>query len=75
MDIKRVMDDFLKTKIAVIGDVMLDRTIYGKKRGKTSEADGFIVDVIREGYCLGGAANTAANDIIRASYLSLIRFG
>lgn len=63
MDIKAVLDRFSKTKIAVIGDVILDHFIYGEVERISPEAPVPIVKVEqgKEFYELGGAANTAAN--------------
>lgn len=47
--------------IAVIGDVMLDRYIWGKVARISPEAPVPVVEVNRESYQLGGAANVANN--------------
>jgi len=47
--------------IAVIGDVMLDRYIWGKVARISPEAPVPVVEVNKESYQLGGAANVANN--------------
>jgi rfaE bifunctional protein kinase chain/domain len=61
---KRVSDILEKSKgkrIAVIGDVMLDRYVYGEVTRISPEAPVQVVDVINNEYKLGGAANVANN--------------
>jgi rfaE bifunctional protein kinase chain/domain len=50
-----------KKKIAIIGDVMLDKYVYGDIFRVSPEAPVPIVDTIRTDYKLGGAANVANN--------------
>ncbi|MDH7515695.1 MAG: D-glycero-beta-D-manno-heptose-7-phosphate kinase [Bacteroidota bacterium] len=50
-----------RTFIAVIGDVMLDRYIWGNVSRISPEAPVPVVDVVRESSNLGGAANVALN--------------
>ncbi|MCB2204969.1 D-glycero-beta-D-manno-heptose-7-phosphate kinase [bacterium] len=47
--------------VAVIGDVMLDRYIWGRVSRISPEAPVPVVDVIRESNHLGGASNVALN--------------
>jgi len=47
--------------VAVIGDVMLDRYIWGKVSRISPEAPVPVVDVQRESHHLGGASNVALN--------------
>lgn len=61
MDIKKVLDNFSKTRIAVVGDVMLDSYIYGSVDGISPEAPVLILKANEEVYELGGAANVAKN--------------
>jgi len=49
------------TKIAVIGDLMLDHYIYGRVDRISPEAPVQVVNFQEEKYCLGGAGNVAAN--------------
>ncbi len=48
-------------RIAIIGDVMLDRYIWGEVQRISPEAPVPVVEASRETYRLGGAANVAAN--------------
>lgn len=48
-------------RIAVIGDVMLDRSVFGVVERLSAEAPIPIVDVTEETYQLGGAANVVNN--------------
>ena len=48
-------------KIAVVGDVMLDRYFWGNVSRISPEAPVPVVDLEREDFHLGGAANAAAN--------------
>ncbi len=58
---KEILEKFKEKKIAVIGDIILDKYIYGKVDRISPEAPVPIVKVINEKYTLGGAANVAAN--------------
>jgi rfaE bifunctional protein kinase chain/domain len=48
-------------RIAVIGDVMLDRSVFGTVERLSAEAPIPIIDVTEETYQLGGAANVVNN--------------
>jgi len=50
-----------KKKIAIIGDVMLDKYVYGEVSRISPEAPVQVVDVKSTEYKLGGAANVANN--------------
>ncbi len=52
---------FRDLRILVIGDVMLDRFIWGSVSRISPEAPVPVVEVRRESTCLGGAANVSAN--------------
>ncbi len=56
-----ILKDFKNRKIVVIGDVMLDKTIFGDVSRISSEAPAPIIEVKNESYHPGGAANVAAN--------------
>ena len=47
--------------ILIIGDVMLDKYVWGHVRRTSPEAQVPVVEVEREAYHLGGAANVASN--------------
>lgn len=54
-------EKFKKTKIGVIGDVMLDRYILGEVKRISPEASVPVFTVEKEFFAPGGAANVAAN--------------
>ncbi|MCJ8330606.1 MAG: D-glycero-beta-D-manno-heptose-7-phosphate kinase [Lentisphaeria bacterium] len=56
-----LIEKFSSQKIAVVGDVMLDRYIYGTASRISPEAPVPVVKVDREEYVLGGAANVQRN--------------
>lgn len=58
---KQIIDNFKRRKIAVIGDVILDRYLWGDVERISPEAPVPIVDIKRESVNLGGAANVAWN--------------
>lgn len=57
----RIIDQFSNRKILVIGDVMLDRYISGNVARISPEAPVQIVDVRKEDFFPGGAANVSSN--------------
>ncbi len=61
MNLDHLLDEFLNAKIVVIGDIMLDKYVFGNVSRISPEAPVPIVNVIEESYKLGGAANVAAN--------------
>jgi len=63
MDIKllKVVDDFPKKKIAIIGDLMLDRYVEGNVSRISPEAPIQILKIENERFVPGGAGNTANN--------------
>lgn len=56
-----VLKNFKNKKILVVGDLMLDRYIWGKVRRISPEAPVPVVEVTGDTYALGGAANVANN--------------
>ena len=52
---------FRKQRILVLGDVMLDRFVWGSVNRISPEAPVPVVEIRKETTCLGGAANVAAN--------------
>lgn len=64
IDVKRLrqaVGKFSKAKVLVLGDVMLDRFIWGAVRRISPEAPVPVVEVESETYMLGGAANVLHN--------------
>src|SRR5215813_8755219 len=56
-----VLAGFSGKRILVIGDLMLDEYIWGKVSRISPEAPVPVIDVTRESYYPGGAANIARN--------------
>ncbi|MCS7215116.1 MAG: D-glycero-beta-D-manno-heptose-7-phosphate kinase [Thermodesulfovibrio sp.] len=61
--VEKFFENFKDKKILVIGDVILDRYIFGKVMRISPEAPVPVVEVYEEQYRLGGAANVANNII------------
>lgn len=59
--LKKIVRDFRKVKVLVVGDVMLDEYIWGKVTRISPEAPVPVVNVCEESLSLGGAANVAHN--------------
>ena len=57
----KIIEKFKSKKILVIGDVMLDKYIWGEVTRISPEAPVQIVNVVKEEYVPGGASNVAAN--------------
>jgi len=58
---KNILREFKKKKILVIGDLILDRYIWGKVNRISPEAPVPVVEVTDENFLLGGASNVANN--------------
>jgi rfaE bifunctional protein kinase chain/domain len=59
--INKYINEFKKSRILVIGDIMLDRYIYGNVHRISSEAPVPVVEVEKEIFVLGGVGNVANN--------------
>ncbi len=59
--LQKLFKKFKEKKILVIGDIILDRYIFGKVSRISPEAPVPVVEVYEESYRLGGAANVANN--------------
>lgn len=59
--LEHLFRSFENKHIAVIGDVMLDKYIFGKVERISPEAPVPVIDVSSQSYRLGGAANVATN--------------
>jgi rfaE bifunctional protein kinase chain/domain len=59
--LRQLLKRFAQQKILVVGDVMLDHFLWGKVSRISPEAPVPVVDVQRESYFPGGAANVARN--------------
>ena len=73
MDIDALFESFKEKKIAVVGDIMLDKYIFGHVSRVSPEYPVPVVDVSHETLRLGGAANVAVN--IRAMGTATVLFG
>jgi len=58
---RKYLDQFKNKKIAVIGDLILDKYIFGDVERISPEAPIPIINVKKETFAPGGAANVAAN--------------
>lgn len=58
-----ILKNFKNTKVLVIGDLILDRYIWGKVNRISPEAPVPVVEVTEDNFMLGGAANVANNII------------
>jgi rfaE bifunctional protein kinase chain/domain len=59
--LKRLLPNFQKMQIGVLGDLMLDRYLWGDATRLSPEAAVPVVDLLSQSQCLGGAGNVAAN--------------
>src|ERR1700751_6288516 len=57
----QIAAEFPKKRLLVIGDVMLDGYVWGRVSRISPEAPVPVVEVLRESYYPGGAANVARN--------------
>jgi len=58
---EELLHEFPTKRILVIGDLMLDEFVWGRVSRISPEAPVPVVEVIRESYYPGGAANVARN--------------
>src|SRR5512142_1637732 len=56
-----IIDRFSRTRILVVGDIVLDHYIWGKVSRISPEAPVPVVNVTRESLLLGGATNVVNN--------------
>src|ERR1700716_2560331 len=59
--LKRLIPRLRGKRIGVLGDLMLDRYLWGTASRLSPEAAVPVVDFERQDECLGGAGNVAAN--------------
>jgi len=59
--VRQILSGATKTRVAVVGDAMLDHFIWGNVARISPEAPVPVVDFERESYMPGGAANVARN--------------
>lgn len=72
MDYKKIIRGFKDKNILVIGDLILDHYIWGKVNRISPEAPVPVVEVTREEFLLGGAANVAHNIVSLGGKASVI---
>lgn len=60
-ELREILNGFKGKRIAVIGDMMVDHYLWGQVDRVSPEAPVPVVDVEREEYRLGGAANVVSN--------------
>lgn len=71
----KTLSGFKKKKILVIGDIILDRYIWGRVSRISPEAPVPIVEVTDENFLLGGAANVANNIVSLGGKATLVGVG
>ncbi len=57
----RLLARFSDARVLVVGDLMLDHFVWGRVERISPEAPVPVVQVTRESFCLGGAANAVQN--------------
>jgi rfaE bifunctional protein kinase chain/domain len=75
MDYGRIISGFREKSVLVVGDLILDHYIWGRVSRISPEAPVPVVEVTRESFMLGGAANVAHNIVSlggRASVVGII---
>lgn len=75
MSFAKIIHSFRNKRVLIIGDLILDKYIFGKVSRISPEAPVPVVDVTGESYLLGGATNVAGNIIAlggKASIAGLI---
>jgi len=72
MDYKKIIRGFKDRNILVIGDIILDHYIWGRVSRISPEAPVPVVEVTREEFLLGGAANVAHNIVSLGGRASVI---
>ncbi|MBI5847768.1 MAG: D-glycero-beta-D-manno-heptose-7-phosphate kinase [Nitrospirae bacterium] len=72
MNYQKIIKNFKNRKILVIGDIILDHYILGKVNRISPEAPVPVVEVTRETFLLGGAANVAHNIVSLGAHAAVI---
>jgi rfaE bifunctional protein kinase chain/domain len=67
--LKRLLPRFRKVHVAVLGDLMLDRYLWGTAHRLSPEAAVPVVDFVSQTDCLGGAGNVAANLVVHGAHV------
>ena len=74
MDLELLLNKFSALRILVIGDIMLDHYIWGDVTHLSPEAPVPIVNILRDTYSAGGAANVASTWPAMGVYMSLLGY-
>jgi rfaE bifunctional protein kinase chain/domain len=72
MNYRKILNEFPGKKILVIGDIILDRYIWGKVSRISPEAPVPVVEVTNENFLLGGAANVANNIVSLGGHATIV---
>jgi len=72
MNYSKILTEFKKKKILVIGDLILDRYIWGKVSRISPEAPVPVVEVTGEDFLLGGASNVANNIVALGGHVTIV---
>jgi rfaE bifunctional protein kinase chain/domain len=70
--LRELLDAFPRTRVAILGDIMLDRYVWGDVNRISQEAPVPIVEVRRESVRFGAAANVAENVAALGANASLV---
>ena len=70
-DLVKKLDNFQNKKVVVLGDIILDKYIVGNVKRISPEAPVPVLEVVKETYSLGGAANVANNLVSLGARASL----
>ena len=70
--LREILSQFPQQHILVVGDVMLDQFLWGKVSRISPEAPVPVVEITRESFFPGGAANVARNLRALESSVSLL---
>lgn len=72
MTYRKILSEFKKKKILIIGDLILDRYIWGKVSRISPEAPVPVVEVTDENFLLGGASNVANNIVTLGGQATIV---
>lgn len=72
MNYRKILREFRKKKIIIIGDLILDRYIWGNVSRISPEAPVPVVEVSHEDSLLGGAANVAHNIVSLGGHATIV---
>ncbi|MDR1696453.1 MAG: D-glycero-beta-D-manno-heptose-7-phosphate kinase [Endomicrobium sp.] len=61
MNLSKIIDSFKKQTVLVVGDIMIDKFVWGKVSRISPEAPVPVVEITKETETLGGAGNVANN--------------